>query len=98
MLLALRHPGAGLGDASVAEGYQQQAEGLVPLQKTPARASRPPTNKSAPTFCHQADLAGKDFTAEKEHVIVISTGAVAPVDHERLAAERKEAEDRNRHR
>ncbi|KAI7841023.1 hypothetical protein COHA_005251 [Chlorella ohadii] len=45
-----------------------------------------------------ADLAGKDFTAEKEHVIVISTGAVASVDHERLAAERKEAEDRNRHR
>lgn len=46
----------------------------------------------------QADLAGKDFTAEKEHVIVISTGAVAAVDHERLAAERKAAEDRNRHR
>ncbi len=29
---------------------------------------------------------------------MISTGAVASVDHERLAAERKEAEDRNRHR
>lgn len=55
-------------------------------------------NQVCATFCHQADLAGKDFAAEKEHVIVISTGAVAPVDHERLAAERKEAEDRNRHR
>lgn len=46
----------------------------------------------------QAELAGKDFTAEKQHVIVISTGAVANVDHQRIAAERKEAEDRNRHR
>lgn len=46
----------------------------------------------------QASLAGKDFTAEREHVIVISTGAVEAVDLERLAAERTEAEQRNRHR
>lgn len=45
-----------------------------------------------------ADLAGKDFTAEKEHVIVISTGAVPAVDNERMQAERSEAEERNRHR
>ncbi|KAL4446291.1 hypothetical protein ABPG77_003098 [Micractinium sp. CCAP 211/92] len=45
-----------------------------------------------------ASLAGKDFTAEKEHVIVISTGAVDPVDHERREAERAAAEERNRHR
>ncbi|KAL4423785.1 hypothetical protein ABPG75_001086 [Micractinium tetrahymenae] len=45
-----------------------------------------------------ASLAGKDFTAEKEHVIVISTGAVAAVDHERREAERAAAEERNRHR
>jgi hypothetical protein len=46
----------------------------------------------------QASLAGKDFTAEKEHVVVISTGAVSAVDQERLAAERAEAEERHRHR
>ncbi|KAL4856594.1 GTPase LSG1-1 [Chlorella vulgaris] len=45
-----------------------------------------------------ASLAGKDFTAEREHIIVISTGAVAAVDVQRMAAERAEAEDRNRHR
>lgn len=45
-----------------------------------------------------ASLAGKDFSAEKEHIVVISTGAVDSVDHERAAAERTEAEDRNRHR
>lgn len=49
-------------------------------------------------FSMQASLAGKDFTAEKQHVIVISTGAVEAVDQERVAAERTEAEQRNRHR
>lgn len=45
-----------------------------------------------------ASLAGKDFTAEREHIIVISTGAVPAVDVQRMAAERAEAEGRNRHR
>eukprot|EP00887_Chlorella_sp_A99_P006011 scaffold27.g6011.t1 len=47
-----------------------------------------------------ASLAGRDFSAEKGHgVVVLSTGAaVAPVDMERQEAERREAEERNRHR
>lgn len=49
-------------------------------------------------LCAQASLAGKDFTAEREHIIVISTGAVPAVDVQRMAAERAEAEGRNRHR
>ena len=68
----------------------------------PACPPTPPTPPSHPPTHHhpplQASLAGKDFIAEKEHVIVISTGAVESVDHQRRAAERKEAEDRNRHR
>ena len=63
----------------------------------PARALNPcALPRPAPPL--QADLAGKDFSAEKQHVIVISTGAVDSVDAERLAAERAEAEERNRHR
>ncbi len=46
----------------------------------------------------QASLAGRDFTAEKQQVIVISTGAVAHVDQERREAERRAAEDKHRHR
>ena len=71
-----------------------------PPQKPPpvSPPQPPPQPPLTPAACPQADLAGKDFTAEKEHVIVISTGAVANVDHERVAAERREAEDRNRHR
>ncbi|GAB4815090.1 hypothetical protein N2152v2_002136 [Parachlorella kessleri] len=47
---------------------------------------------------NMASLAGRDFTAEKQHVIVISTGAVAHVDQERREAERRAAEDKHRHR
>ena len=48
----------------------------------------------------QATLAGHDFAAERGHdAVVISTGAaVTPVDQARLQAERREAEERNRHR
>ncbi|PSC70574.1 large subunit GTPase 1-like protein [Micractinium conductrix] len=55
-------------------------------------------NNDLDEMMQMASLAGHDFTAEKEHVIVISTGAVAAVDQQRVAAERTEAEDRNRHR
>ena len=46
----------------------------------------------------QAELADRDFTADRERVIVISTGAVEQVDLERAAAERAAAEARHRHR
>lgn len=49
----------------------------------------------------QADLAGKDFTAEKQQVIVISTGnnkAMTAKDQERNALERRAAERRHQHR
>ncbi|DBA95930.1 hypothetical protein WJX77_005491 [Trebouxia sp. C0004] len=48
-----------------------------------------------------ADLAGKDFTAEKQQVIVISTGnnkAMTAKDQERNALERRAAEQRHEHR
>lgn len=45
-----------------------------------------------------ANLEGRDFTANRGEAIVISTGAVAGLDNERSRAERKELEDRNRHR
>ena len=49
----------------------------------------------------QADLAGKEFTAEKQQVIVISTGnnkAMTAKDKERNALERRAAEQRHEHR
>lgn len=49
----------------------------------------------------QADLAGKDFTAEKQQVIVISAGnnkALTAKDQERNALERCAAEQRHQHR
>lgn len=48
-----------------------------------------------------ADLAGKEFTAEKQQVIVISTGnnkAMTAKDKERNALERRAAEQRHEHR
>lgn len=47
----------------------------------------------------QADLADKDFSAERGAAVVISTGAaVDALSQERDAAERVEAEARNLHR
>ncbi|KAL6782518.1 hypothetical protein ACKKBG_A07095 [Auxenochlorella protothecoides x Auxenochlorella symbiontica] len=45
-----------------------------------------------------ATLADKDFSAERQNVVVISTGSVAPRDTERAEAERSAAEERHRHR
>jgi len=45
-----------------------------------------------------ADMADKDFTAEKANVVVISTGTVNPIDLQRASEERAEAQERNRHR
>ena len=44
----------------------------------------------------QAELADRDFTADRERVIVISTGAVEQVDLERAAAERAAMTDISR--
>ena len=52
-------------------------------------------------YLMQADLAGKDFTAEKQQVIVISTGnnkALTAKDQERNALQRRAAEQRHQHR
>ena len=47
----------------------------------------------------QAELAERDFTAEKGEVIVISTGAAVDAKAEASSErERKAAEERNRHR
>ena len=44
-------------------------------------------------FCLQADLAGRDFTAERGEAVVISTGAAVSVqDLERTARERAVAQ------
>lgn len=45
-----------------------------------------------------ADLADRDFTAEKSNVVVISTGAVEALDEERATQARREAESRHAHR
>ena len=46
----------------------------------------------------QAQLAGRDFTAERGSVVVISNGTVQAKDKERSLAERRAAEERNAHR
>jgi hypothetical protein len=46
----------------------------------------------------QAELAERDFTAERGEAIVVSTGAVDPVTEAVSATKRQEAEERNRHR
>lgn len=46
----------------------------------------------------QAQLADRDFRADRGEVIVVSTGAVAPKDHARTLKERHEAERRHEHR
>lgn len=46
----------------------------------------------------QAQLANRDFTAERGHVIVVSDGTVTAKDRERSLNQRREAEDRNAHR
>lgn len=47
----------------------------------------------------QAELAERDFTAERGEVIVISTGAAVDARAEASTArERRAAEQRNRHR
>jgi large subunit GTPase 1 len=51
-----------------------------------------------PPLAPQADLADRDFTAERAQLVVISNGTVDPLAEERDAALRREAEDRNRHR
>jgi hypothetical protein len=46
----------------------------------------------------QADLADRDFTAERHQAVVISMGAVDPIAAETSAAERVAAESRNQHK
>ena len=55
-------------------------------------------SRSGKLVCLQADLSGRDFAAQRGEAVVISTGGVNPVDLQRSAAERREAEQRNQHR
>ena len=43
----------------------------------------------------QAQLANRDFTAERGHVVVVSNGVVTAKDKERTLAERAEAQRKN---
>ena len=43
----------------------------------------------------QAQLANRDFTAERGHVVVVSNGVVTAKDKERTLAERTEAQKKN---
>mmetsp|Transcript_27163 Transcript_27163/g.69134 ORF Transcript_27163/g.69134 Transcript_27163/m.69134 type:complete len:649 (-) Transcript_27163:2405-4351(-) len=45
-----------------------------------------------------ADMADRDFTAERTQVVVVSTGVVDPLSEQRAAEERAATEERNRHR
>ena len=50
-------------------------------------------------FATQADLADRDFAAERgQAVVIINHGAVDPLAEERNEKERREAEERHRHR
>lgn len=58
----------------------------------------PATEFPTPDGQLQADLAERDFTAEKGEIIVISTGAAVDAKAEaKSELERRAAEDRNRH-
>ena len=46
----------------------------------------------------QANLADRDFTAERGHVIVLSSGTADPKDAQRTLKERQDAQERNKHR
>ena len=48
--------------------------------------------------CTQAELAERDFTADRGEVVVISTGAIEGVVDVMSPQERKAAEDKNRHK
>ena len=55
-------------------------------------------NNDLEEMLSMAELAERDFAAEKTHVVVISTGTVDAKDAERAVAERAEAEARHRYR
>jgi len=55
-------------------------------------------NNDLEEMLSMAELAERDFAAERTQVVVVSTGAVKARDAERAAAERAEAESRHRHR
>jgi len=51
-----------------------------------------------PTSTSQADLADRDFAADRgQAVVIVSNGAVDPLAEERNEKERNEAEERHRH-
>ena len=53
----------------------------------------------SPSIATQADLADRDFAAERgQAVVIINHGAVDPLAEERNEKERREAEERHRHR
>lgn len=55
-------------------------------------------NNDLEEMLSMAELAERDFAAERTQVVVVSTGAVQGRDAERAAADRAEAESRHRHR
>jgi len=55
-------------------------------------------NNDLEEMLSMAELAERDFAAERTQVVVVSTGAVEGRDSERAAADRAEAESRHRHR
>jgi large subunit GTPase 1 len=55
-------------------------------------------NNDLEEMLSMAELAERDFAAERTQVVVVSTGAVEGRDAERAAEDRAEAESRHRHR
>ena len=55
-------------------------------------------NNDLEEMLSMAELAERDFAAERTQVVVVSVGAVEGRDAERAEAERAEAESRHRHR
>eukprot|EP00878_Enallax_costatus_P047712 GHUV01058791.1.p1 GENE.GHUV01058791.1~~GHUV01058791.1.p1 ORF type:complete len:117 (-),score=29.45 GHUV01058791.1:151-501(-) len=69
----------------------------VLLQSTQGR-SLGASLKPSRSICLQAELADRDFTAERYQPVVVSTSAHTALAAEQSAAKRTEAEQRNAHK
>eukprot|EP00955_Chlamydomonas_euryale_P073428 361743-Chlamydomonas_euryale.AAC.3 len=76
---------------------ENTTQALLPKQLS-HRSSKSASTSSHTPASHQAELADRDFTAERTQIVVASGGAVDPVASERAEVERRAAEARHAHR
>ena len=91
--------GAGCLPCGMPSAYHTASWGVGQVASCPACAMRHAAEHLYRCNPPQADLADRDFTAERgQAVVIISSGAVDPIEQERNEKERREAEERHRHR